>query len=265
MSGAPRAMFDNPESYERFMGRWSAKLADPFLDFAGVSDCERVLDVGSGTGNLALAIVRRSPRARVVGIEPSPTYVAFARSRARPGLQFETGDAQTLPFEDTSFDCALAQLVFNFIPDGRAALAQMRRVTRAGGVVAAAFWDLAHGGMRMLDAFWKAVGPAAEQVRFGERVTAYTKEDVSALWDEAGFGEVETTDLSIATDFASFADYWSPFLLGQGPAGAYAASLPDAERDALGERLRMLVLGDRADGPFSLEARAFAIRGTVRT
>jgi ubiquinone/menaquinone biosynthesis C-methylase UbiE len=265
MSATPRAMFDDPESYERFMGRWSARLADPFLDFARVDGCERVLDVGSGTGNLALAIARRAPNARVVGIDPSSAYVAFARSRARPGLQFETGGAEALPFNAASFDCALAQLVFNFIPDAPKALAQMRRVTRPGGVVATVLWDLQSGGMRMLAAFWEAVGSAADAARSSERVTAYTKEEIAALFDEAGFGDVETTDLSIATDFASFSDYWSPFLLGQGPAGAYAASLPHDEQEALGARLRGLVLGDRPDGAFSLMARAFAVRGTVRT
>lgn len=262
MKGLPQSTFDNPDSYERFMGRWSAKLADLFLDFARVSDAERLLDVGAGTGNLALAIVRRWPHARVVGIDPSPSYVAFARSRARPGLQFETGDAQALPFLDGSFDCALSQLVFNFIPDARKGLAQMRRVTRPGGVVAVAMWDLARSGMRMLASFWEAVG-SADAVRASEHVTAYTKEEVTVMWNEAGLAHVETMDLTIATDFASFADYWSPFLLGQGPAGSYAAALPDDERDALAQRLRTLVLGDRVDGSFSLPARAFAIRGTV--
>jgi SAM-dependent methyltransferase len=262
VSTAPRAVFDNPESYERFMGRWSAKLAEPFLDFARVDDCERVLDVGSGTGNLALAITHRFPNVVVVGIDPSPAYVTFARSRTRPRVQFETGDAEALPFADASFDCALAQLVFNFIPDPHKALAQMRRVTRPGGVVAAVLWDLSRGGMRMLSAFWEGVG-SADEARASESPTAYTKETIAALWDEAGLTGVGTAEMSIATDFASFEDYWSPFLLGQGPAGSYAASLPPEHRDALRERVRALVLGDRPDGTFSLEARAFAVRGAV--
>ncbi|HEY6357384.1 MAG TPA: hypothetical protein VIX35_04020 [Vicinamibacterales bacterium] len=117
--------------------------------------------------------------------------------------------------------------------------------------------------MQMLDIFWKAVGTVADEARLGERATAYTKEEVAALWDEAGLARVETADLSITTEFASFADYWSPFLLGQGPAGAYAASLSGDEQAMLAERLRKSVLAGRADGPFSLEARAFAVRGLV--
>ena len=245
------------------MGRWSAKLADEFLDFAGVENGERVLDVGSGTGNLALAIARRAARTTVIGIDPSAAYVAFARSRARPGLRFETGDAQALPFDDGSFDRALCQLVFNFIPDGRKAIREMRRVTRTDGVVAAALWDLARGGMRMLELFWEAVGPGANDARFGERTAAFTKEEINGLWNEAGLADIKVVDLSIDMEFASFDDFWTPFTLGQGPAGAYAASLPPTEQAALRERLRELVMGDRGDGPFSLPARAFAIRGAV--
>ena len=83
------------------------------------------------------------------------------------------------------------------------------------------------------------------------------------MWREAALTGVSAADLAISTDFASFDDYWSPFLLGQGPAGAYAVSLPAAERAALRERLQRRFFGTRADGPFSLEARAFAVHGVV--
>ena len=259
-----KAAFDNPQAYERFMGRWSANLAQLFLDFAGLADGDRVLDVGSGTGNLALAVHARAPRAQVVGIDPSPGYVEFARSRTTAAnVRFERGVADALPFADRSFDRALCQLVFNFIPDGALALRELRRVTLSGGVIAAVLWRL-DGGMRMLDAFWEAAGANSENAgRFGERATAYTKEEITALWNEAGLRDVTTGELVLPIEFASFDDYWSPFLLGQGPAGAYAISLSHDKLAVVRERLRTIVLGGRPDGLISLPARAFAVRGVV--
>jgi ubiquinone/menaquinone biosynthesis C-methylase UbiE len=114
------AMFSEAEAYERFMGRWSRCLAPPFIKFAGLKDGDRVLDVGSGTGAMALSVLQEAPASRVVGIDPSPAYVAHARTRAGGGrATFEEGDAQRLRFPDGSFDAALALLVVNFIPDGR--------------------------------------------------------------------------------------------------------------------------------------------------
>ena len=258
-----RATFEDPQAYERFMGRWSAKLAPLFLDFVRLEDGERVLDVGSGTGNLALAIAKRAPNVMLTGIDPSAAFVAFARRRTLPPqFHFEVGDLSSVRLADDSFDCALCQLVLNFIPDCRGTLATLKRVVRPGGTIAAALWNLGNG-MDMLDMFWKAVGPQPDDARIGERSTAFTKEEIVALWNEAGLADVVTTDLAIRMDFVSFDDYWSPFLLGQGPAGAYAASLADDGCSALAARLRDQLGIRRADGPFSLAARSFAVRGTV--
>src|SRR5262245_1676434 len=159
-------MFSAADAYERFMGRWSRRLSPLFLKFAGLKDGDRVLDVGSGTGALALAVLQEAPASRVVGVDPPPDYIAQARTRAGGRLAiFEEGDAQSLRFPDGSFDAALALLVVNFIPDRVAAVREMARVTRPGGMVAAAVWDYGDG-MEMLRAFWDeavALDPAGEK------------------------------------------------------------------------------------------------------
>ena len=69
------------EAYERQMGRWSQRLAEPFLDFAGMLGQGRILDLGCGTGSLTLALARRAARTRICGVDFSPAYVDYARRR----------------------------------------------------------------------------------------------------------------------------------------------------------------------------------------
>ena len=258
-------MFSEADAYERFMGRWSRPLAPPFLKFAGVQDGDRVLDVGSGTGSVALAVLQEAPAGRVVGIDPSPAYVAHARAHVGGGrATFEEGDAQRLRFPDGSFDAALALLVLNFVPDRPAAAREMARVTRPGGVVAAAVWDYGDG-MEMIRVFWDeavardpAAGPKDER-----HMPLCRKGELAELWKAQGLRDVREEPLVVPLRFSSFEDYWSPFLAGQGPAGAYVAALPEGPRRELEQRLRRRLLGAGGDRPITLTARAWAVRGVV--
>ena len=260
-------MFTEAEAYDRFMGRWSRRLAPPFMKFAGVKDGDRVLDVGSGTGALALAVLQEAPASRLVGIDPSPAYIAHARTRAGGGrATFEEGDAQRLRFPDGSFDAALALLVVNFIPDRdrAAAVREMARVTRPGGVVVAAVWDCGNG-MEMLRAFWDeavALDPASEPRDERHMPTCQTGE-LAALWRAQGLLDVREEPLVVPLTFSSFEDFWSPFRAGQGPAGAHVASLSERARGDLEHRLRRRLLGEGGDRSITLNARAWAVRGVV--
>jgi SAM-dependent methyltransferase len=258
-------MFAESEAYERFMGRWSRKLAPPFARFAEIGAGQDVLDVGSGTGALAAAVVAAAPTARVVGVDPSPGYVKYAQSHVgTERARFLVGDARDLRFPDATFDRTLSLLVMNFIPDPAKALGEMTRVTRPGGFVAAAVWDYG-GAMEMLRVFWdEAVARDPGIASRDERHMPLCRQgELGALWRAHGFRSLAETSLTIQLSFASFDDYWTPFLGGQGPAGAYVASLPDADRAALEARLRRRLVGTGGSRPFTLGAQAWAVRGIV--
>jgi SAM-dependent methyltransferase len=260
-----QAMFVESDAYERFMGRWSRRLAPLLVTFASVRDGDSVLDVGSGTGALAFAIVKAVPSARVTGVDPSGAYVRYAQART-PGdrVRFQVGDAQALALPDATFDRTASLLVMNFIPDPAKALREMIRVTRQGGVVAAAVWDYGEG-MEMLRVFWdEAVALDGGVAARDERTMPLCRRgELGALWRASGLEQVEEEPIETELPFASFDDYWSPFLGGQGPAGAYVASLPASTRAALESRLRARLLGERGNAPFTLRARAWAVKGVV--
>src|SRR5438128_8966575 len=130
------------DAYDRFMGRFSRQLSPQLADFAGIRAGQHVLDVGCGPGALTAELVSRLGPQLVAAVDPSVSFVAAARAR-NPGVDVRTASAEHLPFEDGAFDAALAQLVVHFMTDSVAGLAEMRRVIRQAGVVAACVWD--HG------------------------------------------------------------------------------------------------------------------------
>lgn len=263
--GTQAPVFSEGDAYERFMGRWSRVLAPLLVDFAGVQDGDAVLDVGAGTGALSAALARAAPSSRITGIDPSKPYVALAQERqGNARVHFEAGDAQRMRFDSASFDRTVSLLVVNFIPDARAAVKEMVRVTKPGGTVAAAVWDYGEG-MEMLRAFWdEAVALRPGDGAKDERHMPFCRSgELSALWRESGLERVSEAALTVDTRFTSFEDYWQPFLGRQGPAGGYVASLSETDRDALRAHLQRRVLGGGPDRPVTMRARAWAVRGTV--
>jgi SAM-dependent methyltransferase len=257
--------FSNASSYERYMGRWSARLAPLFAAFAGIRDGDRVLDVGCGTGSLTQAVANLTRRSEIVGIDPAPGPVAYARQRFTDArITFDQGSAHELPYSAGAFDESLSLLVFHLISAPDKAAREMRRVTKPGGTVAACTWD-GSGGMDLRSIFWgeaNKLDPAAEER--AERARHCTlKDQLKELWNATGLADVEETPIDMPMEFKSFDDYWLPYLESVGPTGAYVAGLSDDRRDALRELLRRRVLGGQSDGAFILAARAWAVRGRV--
>ena len=259
-------MFGDAEAYERFMGRWSRIAAPRLVDFTDVPDRGRILDVGSGTGSLAHAIAERKVNARVVGIDPSREYIAWAASKNSfpDRVNFEMGNAQELHFPDESFDAALSLLVFNFIPDPKKALSELRRVTRSGGRVSAAVWDYG-AGVRMLRTFWDAavlIDPEADKLD-EKHMPLCRSGELSTLWRQGGLDEMREQSIDIRMRIRSFADYWDPFLLKQGPAGSYVSRLDQASLQALRNEVKRRLSLRVETTPFALDARVWAVRGAV--
>jgi SAM-dependent methyltransferase len=245
------------DAYDRFMGRYSTPLAPRLADFAGIGAGQLVLDVGCGPGALTGELVRRLGASSVSAVDPSEPFVAAARQR-HPGVKVERAAAEQLPFANDTFDAALAQLVVHFMTDPVSGLGEMRRVVRQGGVVAACVWDHA-GGHGPLSRFWEAareIDPAIHD----ESLLAGTRQgQLGDLFKEAGLGDVEEDVLAVEVQHPTFDEWWEPFNLGVGPAGAYVASLDPGRRAKLREQCRAMLPAP----PFVLTAQAWAARGVV--
>ncbi len=245
------------DSYDRFMGRFSMPLAPRFADFASVDTTRRAIDVGCGPGALTTELVGRVGAANVTAVDPSESFVVAAQER-HPQVDVRRASAEALPFDDDMFDAALAQLVVHFMADPVAGLREMARVVRPGGVVAACVWDH-EGGAGPLSLFWRAVHEFDPSAPDEAGLAGASEGHLVALFHEAGLAQVDGELLTVSVEMSSFDEWWEPFTLGVGPAGAYVSSLEPAARIELREHCR--TIAPRA--PFVIDAGAWAARGTA--
>jgi SAM-dependent methyltransferase len=243
------------ESYDRFMGRYSLLLSPQMADLAGVREGQQVIDVGCGPGALTAELVTRLGPQSVAAVDPSAPFVAATQAR-NPGVDVRQASAERLPFPDRTFDAALAQLVVHFMSDPVAGLAEMARVTRGDGVVAACVWDHA-GGQGPLSLFWAAVRELDPGVEDESHLAGAREGHLAELFAAAGLREIDEATLTSSLQHDSFDEWWQPFTGGVGPAGTYVARLDPERRADLRERCRAMLPA----APFTLTARAWAARG----
>ena len=245
------------EAYDRFMGRYSAQLSPGLADLGGVRPGHRVLDVGCGPGALTSELVHRVGAGCVSAVDPSEPFLNAARAR-HPGVDVRRAAAEDLPYPAGTFDATFAQLVVHFMSDPVAGVAEMARVTRADGVVAASVWDLA-GGRAPISVFWQAARELDGGAKDESGLPGARSGHLAEVFQAAGLREVTEAELSAAVEYARFDDWWGPFTLGVGPAGAYAQALDERALAALRDRCRQLL----PEAPFTLTAVAWAACGAV--
>jgi SAM-dependent methyltransferase len=251
------------DAYERYVGRWSRPVATEFIEWLAVPPARTWLDVGCGTGALSETISRHASPAHLNGIDASLPYLTQARLRlTSTDARLLVGLAQQMPLRSQRFDAVVSGLALNFVPGPEAAVSEMARVARGGGIVAAYVWDYAHG-MELMRYFWDAavaLDPHAAALDEGNRFPLCHPDRLEALFRTSGLGDVRSRAIDITTRFVDFDDYWSPFLGAQGPAPGYAMSMHEDRRARLRDRIRRsLPVGP--DGSIALTARAWAVCG----
>lgn len=253
------------QSYEDYMGRWSRAIAREFVAWLDEPGDRDWLDVGCGTGALSATVLERwSPRS-LLGIDPSEPFVEHARkTNLAANARFVVAGASALPASDASVDVVTSALAYNFFPDRPAALREMLRAVRPGGLIAIYVWDYPGGGMGFVDAFWSAAivtDPTGAAQNERNRFPFCTPEGLLAEFVVAGLADVEVRAIENTAPFANFEDFWHPFTLGVGPAPAYCMSLDEGARQALRHTLEAR-LGNA--GPIEFPARAWAVRARTR-
>ncbi len=253
------------DGYELQMGRHSRHLAPLFVAFAGVGDVDKVLDVGCGTGNLAVELAKNPAIRGIEAFDFSPQYIAYAKQRgADARINFQVADACAIPFPDAGFDCALSMLVLAFVPEPHRAVREMVRVTKPGGTVAACMWDF-HGGLVFSRMFWDTAvmldeGALEQRSRIFAR-PATAPGAIARLLRDAGLAGVEERALTIGMQFQNFDDFWAPFEGRDSAFGVYVATLDADRKTRFKTALRGAYLAGGADGPRTYFATAWAAKG----
>ena len=260
MNDTPNSQFTDGAAYERLMGRWSRKVGADFLSWCGFPSGLSWLDVGCGNGAFTEEIVARTAPSAVTGIDPSPAQIAYAQKREGvSSARFEVGDAQKLPFADSTFDVGVMALVIAFIPDPAKGVAELARVVKPGGRIATYMWDLPAGGVPMAP-FYRTLKGMGMDAAMPPSAEFSRREAMDSLWRGAGLTDVETSELRITVHFTDFDDFWQANTLPVGPQAERLRSLKEEQIEELRTRLRS-TLPTAADGSISYEAVANAVKG----
>jgi ubiquinone/menaquinone biosynthesis C-methylase UbiE len=252
--------YDDGAAYARMMGVWSRAAGERFLDWLAPPRGLHWIDVGCGTGAFTELLIERCAPLGVEGIDPSDAQLSFARARSVGQVaKFHLSDALALPFHEARFDAAVMALVIFFVPDPAKGVAEMARVVRSGGTVAAYVWDMTVGG-HPLDLMHAEMNAMGFIVPKPPRSDITSLDALQRLWRGAGLDEVETHQITVQRTFADFEDYWTTSKLAA-TVSQTLAIMSSRKVEILKARMRERLIADPT-GCISCTAQANAIRGT---
>lgn len=254
--------FDNGDHYERYMGAWSRLAGDAFLDWLPAKTPQPWLDVGCGSGAFGTLLAERGLVQSLHGIDPSAEQIQYAQQHLGHLGEFQVGDAMALPYADQTFDATAMALVIFFVPNPAQGVAEMRRVTRPGGLVSAYAWDLPGGGFPYAAVHDALRDIGVEPVQAPSAAIAQL-DSLAALWRNAGLVKVDTCTINVTRQFHDFDSFWDIVRHGPGTT-ASTNKLTDAQKARLKDRTRERLTVNDA-GVITITARANAVYGRVPT
>lgn len=254
-----RPAFDDADAYERYMGRWSRAIGEKFLAWLAPPREAGWLDIGCGTGAFSSLVTRHCAPKALSGIDPSAAQIAFAREQL-PAADLRVADSMALPFADGAFDVVASALVLHFIPDRSKAFAEMKRVTRSGGIVSAYTWQRsAADDFAPYAAMLKGLAAIGVEAMRSPTVPEQQREGLRAAAVATGLTDIDVCEIEATQRFADFDDYWAVQTLTVSPVGKTVAKLDDTQRARLRETMRTIV-PSASDGSITYPARAVALK-----
>jgi SAM-dependent methyltransferase len=205
--------------------------------------------------------------AKVVGMDTSEAYLEGARRlRSHPDITYQHGDARRLHYSDASFDACVSTLAIDVVPEVDQVAAEMRRVTRPGGIVACGTFDF-WGGNSVMDLILDTGAVLDESVRalranIKARPITWANGQ-AALWRKIGLTDVVEVPIVLSFDYVSFEDYWSSFSRGPSRIAQCLTALPSLLRGEIEQCVQAGYLAGLPDGPRSFAIIVRAVRGIV--